>query len=215
LAEANDHIDSISSHGAQSKFLAIGLYSWSDLNNGNDESLPFLTNEQCERFLSAISSQADVKSNLAEELARVLPALSTGISFIGSNNIRCGPKVAHQTRGDQQAVFEVTSMQISAFYLYFASGATYVTYADTTLDRSAQLAEASALLGKAAVRVALQDALRRVFLATLRDDYGLFSRADKPTITQSVQRRKFSKLSTCSQQPQRPQQAKRQQRRQM
>jgi hypothetical protein len=171
-ATPEEYLSSLADYGTLPELLATGAYGWSDLANGNDESLPFLDNDLCERFMSAISSQADIKISLAGELARVLPVPSGAFEF--ESDVTCGPKVAHKTRGDQQAVFEVSSMQISAFYLYFASGATYVTYADTALDRSAQLAEASALLGEDTVRVALQDALRRVFLALLKADLGLW-----------------------------------------
>ena len=172
IADANDEIISISNHGAKSNLLAIGLFSWTELNNGNDDSQPFLTNSQCARFMSAITSQSELKADLATELARVLPALASGITFIGLKNIDCGPKVAHEKRGDQHAVFKVNGMQISALYLYFAKDAAYVTFADPSVDRALQRDEATAPLGQSSVKAAVQDALRRVFLDTFREDYG-------------------------------------------
>jgi hypothetical protein len=84
-------------------------------------------------------------------------------------NVTCAPRYATQTRGDQGAVFTISSLQVKALYTLFAFNASYVTLPATFVDKSLQLPESTAPLGLKPVRSAIQNALRRLVLAAIKN----------------------------------------------
>ena len=169
-------ITSLATFGATPSLLATGTYSWTDIDIVHDvSSLPSLTNSQCSRvmsFVSTVRGQSGFHSDVVAQMVNVLPVSRGGVSFPGGN-LTCGPFYPLGTADDQRAVFSVQGLQLTALYTEFGRLATYVTYANSSVDHSLQPAEIASLLNSANVRTSLQDAMRVVVLSYLRQYYGL------------------------------------------
>ncbi len=156
-------------NGAPLSAMAVASYAWSDLGVADDNSpLAVITNQQCQTLMSFTSPEA-FKTNLADQLALVLPITAKSVQFVG--NVTCAPMLPLQTRPDQRAVFSVT-FTLSALYTLFASQAAYVRFPDT-IDSSMLGTELTAPLSLKSVRSALQNSLRRSFLTNYQDATGM------------------------------------------
>ena len=176
LADAQHALANLSAYGGAAAYLGTGTYSWSDIDIVADGSnFPRLTNGQCNIFNQFFSSsQLLLKSTLAAEMAKILPVPAGGFGF-QTSNIVCRPQYPLQTRDDQHALFAL-EVAVTGLYVYFANGASYVTYnngAVTTGNK--QLSETSAALSQARVRAAVQLVMRRVTLNTLQAHYRMLN----------------------------------------
>ena len=167
-------LNALVNNGAPPTLSATGTYSWTDVDIAADNSgLMHLSNAQCTQFMSLISSQSWLKSQLAAEMAKTLPVPSYGIVF-GTTNVTCKAYRVFGTASDQRAAFTVNGLTVTAYYALFAQDATYVVYESSSVDHSVQEAEIyGPPLGVGTVKLALQASLRRVYLALVQSYLGL------------------------------------------
>ncbi len=145
----------VSSAGASPNFIATGTYSWSDLSASvSSLANPALTNLECETVLANFNAST-LTSKFVNSVSLLLPISPQAITMIA--NLTCGPVIPGQTLDDQPAYY-TAEFNISAHYIYFASDASYVTYA-SVVDHSLQFLEDSAPLNEQNVKDAVNRAL--------------------------------------------------------
>ena len=167
-------LNALVNNGAPPTLSATGTYSWTDVDIAADNSgLMHLSNAQCTQFMSLISSQSWLKSQLAAEMAKTLPVPLSGIVF-GTGNITCKAYRVFGTASDQRAAFTVNGLTVTAYYALFAQDATYVVYGSSGVDHSVQKVEAAGpFLSKDNVRTALEKSLRLTYVTQLQSYIGL------------------------------------------
>lgn len=163
-ASATASLSNLSQNGAPLAQFASRTYGWSDLDmTPDDVSMQDLTNEQCAAFEAYYNStQSTLKQKLAKELAKELAVAAGGYQF--TLDIHCTPKYTTQTRSDQAAVFVVQGLKIGGLYTLFPNTVD-VEYTVGNPNHLLKGSDATAPLGTNRVRVALEHALYRVFLA--------------------------------------------------
>ena len=158
--------------GSAPSILATGSYGWNDLNIYDDSNpLQPMTVGGCANFLSQQPSQSALKKSIIDELVKTLPIPSSAVNI--QYTVTCGSKYPFENRPDQWAVFSVTGLSIGGRFTLFASTANYVAYASVNIDHKLQPSEFVAPLSQENVRVALEQALRRVYLGSLQTYYGI------------------------------------------
>ena len=175
LSEVGSNLLSLQNYGGVEPLLATGSYGWTDLDIADDNSnLPRLTNDECAGFMGFEASASTLKTTLATELAKTLCVPSTAVQF-SSSAITCAAQYPFQTGGDQHATFTV-HLQIKSLFAFFASGASYVMYANASaVNVGMQSPETTAPLNQQNVRSALQTSLRRLFLEANTANDGLWA----------------------------------------
>ena len=159
-------LDPVKALGLPSTSFASAKYGWTDLGVSDDNSgVAPLTNSECAVFSASVTNQATLALSLAAELAKALPVLPANLTI--QSPITCAPRRPMQTRPDQVAVFTISDINLVAISTLFAANADYVTMPAASSVGS--FTEANSPLSVRAVRSALQNALRRIFLTAYRN----------------------------------------------
>jgi hypothetical protein len=165
---------SLLSQGVVVSSAAVGQYSWSDVGIIDPDVGTGISNRQCDEFKTTVSTaegQADFHRLVASHMALVLAVPAGAIEF--PVDIVCAAVDVQQTRADQAAAFQISSMTITAVYQLFAANAAYVDFSNADVNVALQGTEQTAPLALKPALESLRFALRLAFLERTRVFLGL------------------------------------------
>ncbi len=151
----------VSSAGASPAFIATGKFYWNDVTTTvTSLANPSLTNKDC-ATMNSIFNATTLNAKFQQYVSTLLPISADAITITAP--ITCGPANPVKILNDQASVFTV-SFNVSAHYIYFASDASYVSYADPAVDHTLQYLEDVAPLNQINVLDAVNNALHALML---------------------------------------------------